>query len=257
MDELPSQPPRGGPQRDDGLGLGPDNGGRQPIFNMPAPIVASLALLTLIYLVQTYVLSPAASQSFVVAFGFSPVRYAYPLSEQGLEWLWTPLTYSFLHGGVEHLVFNGLWLAAFGTPVLRRIGTFRFALLWLTSAVAGALLHAAVNWGQPTLMIGASAVVSALMGAACRFAFVKPTRFEAVLPGAHVRRLSVLEALRQRTVLVFTAAWLFGNLAIAVGLPLFGDIGQAVAWDAHIGGFLLGFLGFALFDPARRPSVPQ
>ncbi|MNL89229.1 hypothetical protein D3C87_2194220 [compost metagenome] len=55
--------------------------------------------------------------------------------------------------------------------------------------------------------------------------------------------------------LVFTAAWFFGNLAIALGLPLFGDFAEQIAWDAHIGGFLFGFLLFGLFDPVR--TVPR
>jgi membrane associated rhomboid family serine protease len=43
--------------------------------------------------------------------------------------------------------------------------------------------------------------------------------------------------------------WLFGNVLIAIGLPLMGaDVGP-IAWDAHIGGFLFGFLFFRLFDP--------
>lgn len=74
------------------------------------------------------------------------------------------MTYSFLHGGIEHILFNGLWLMAFGAPVLRRIGTVRFVLLWCISAAVSAFGHAALNWGDVTVLIGASGVVSALMG---------------------------------------------------------------------------------------------
>ncbi|MGO7726397.1 hypothetical protein ACC675_37930, partial [Rhizobium ruizarguesonis] len=47
--------------------------------------------------------------------------------------------------------------------------------------------------------------------------------------------------------------WLVGNALIAVGIPLFGDSDQPIAWDAHIGGFVFGFLLFSLFDRAPRP----
>lgn len=220
---------------------------REPIFNVPTTILVSLALIVGIYGIES-LLSPEQAESFAITFGFSPVRYAYPLGEQTLEWLWTPVTYSLLHGGPEHLIFNGLWLAAFGTPVARRIGPYRFVLFWIISAAAGAALHALVNWGQPSLMIGASAVVSALMGAACRFAFTPYSRY---IPLEVSPRLGVLESLQERTVMVFTAAWFFGNLVIALGVPIFGTFGEQVAWDAHIGGFLFGFLSFALFDPVR------
>ncbi|SMC67328.1 rhomboid family intramembrane serine protease [Rhizobium sp. RU36D] len=224
---------------------------REPIFNLPTTILVSLALIAGIYGVES-LLSPEQAESFAITFGFAPVRYAYPLGEQSLEWLWTPVTYSLLHGGPEHLIFNGLWLAAFGTPVARRIGPYRFVLFWIISAAAGAALHTVVNWGQPSLMIGASAVVSALMGAACRFAFTPYSRY---MPLEVAPRLGVVESLRERTVMVFTAAWFFGNLVIALGLPIFGAFGEQIAWDAHIGGFLFGFLSFALFDPVRtRPG---
>ncbi len=255
MDDQSTEPPRSeAPETNEAVLEAGRQPVHQPIFNVPPAIMASLALLTGIFLVQTYLLSPQVSEAFVVRFGFSPVRYVVPFADQGLEWLWSPVTYSFLHGGIEHIVFNSLWLAAFGTPVLRRIGTPRFVIFWIGSAAAGALLHALLNWGQPTLMIGASAVVSALMGAACRFAFARPSGHSHISDAAPPR-LSVLGALSQRTVLVFTGAWLFGNLAIAVGLPLFGDLGAAVAWDAHIGGFLFGFLLFGLFDPVPAPAA--
>lgn len=220
----------------------------EPIFNIPTGILASLVLMAGIYLLQAYLLSADAEQAFVVTFAFSPIRYLYPLSEQGLEWLWTPVTYSLLHGSIEHLAFNGLWLAAFGTPVFRRIGAARFLLFWILSSAAGAAFHSVVNWEQPTLLIGASAVVSGLMGAACRFALG---------PGSGLRfghfrpRLGILEALGDSTVRVFAGVWFLGNVLIAVGLPLLGDVSGSIAWDAHIGGFLFGFLLFAFFDPQR------
>lgn len=226
---------------------------REPVFNLPAGILLSLIVLAAIYFVQTVLLSPEMADWMTIEFGFSPIRYAYPLSGQGYEWLWTPVTYSLLHGSLEHLAFNGLWLAAFGTPVLRRIGLGRFLLLWAISSAAGAALHTAVNWGQPTILIGASGAVSAFMGAACRFAFGGRARQAASFFGYHPPRLSILEALKQKTVRVFILVWFVGNLVVAFGIPLFGDVGAAVAWDAHIGGFLLGFLGFGLFDPVRDP----
>ncbi len=226
---------------------------REPVFNLPAGILALLALLGAIYFVQSVLLTPDMVDWMTVEFGFTPIRYVYPLSQQGYEWLWTPVTYSLLHGGLEHLAFNGLWLAAFGTPVLRRIGLPRFLMLWAVSSAAGAAFHAAFNWGQPTFLIGASGAVSAFMGAACRFAFGGRAREAASHLGYNPPRLTIVDALRQKTVRVFILVWFVGNLVIAFGVPLFGDIGAAVAWDAHIGGFLLGFLCFGLFDPVSDP----
>ena len=246
MDELPPRSPYGDDSPEGGDNAPPP---RVPVFNLPAGILAALALLGVIYAAQSLILSAAAAEWLAVTFGFLPLRYVYPLAEQGLEWLWTPVTYSLLHGSLEHLAFNGLWLAAFGTPVVRRIGNLRFVIFWITSAAAGAAVHAGVNWGQPTILIGASGVVSALMGSACRFAFGSSGRSIAHYTGFQPARLSIGEALSLRTVRVFIIVWFFGNIAIALGLPLFGDLAGTIAWDAHIGGFLFGFLLFGLFDP--------
>lgn len=220
-----------------------------PIFNLPTGVLVAVAVICGIYVLQDFVLSPATNEWIAVEFGFSPIRYLYPLADQSLAWLWTPVSYSLLHGSFEHLAFNSLWLAAFGTPVCRRIGEVRFVLFWFVSSVAAAALHALVNWGEPSLMVGASGVISALMGAACRFAFGDRQRGFARLMGREPPLLSVGQALADRTVRVFIIVWFLGNVAIAVGLPMFGADSASIAWDAHIGGFLLGFFGFAFFDP--------
>jgi len=222
---------------------------KQPVFNLPFIIVAVLGFMIAIQVGSAYLMSDTTYEAFLFTFGFIPARYTIPLAQQGLEWFWTPVTYSFLHGGVEHILFNGLWLMAFGAPVARRIGTPRFILFWIISSAISAFGHAALDWSSITVLIGASGVVSALMGAACRFAF--PPRGQRYHPsfGHLLPRQGIVQALTNKTVLIFTIAWLAGNALIAVGFPLFGDVGGEVAWDAHIFGFFFGFLFFGLFDP--------
>jgi membrane associated rhomboid family serine protease len=229
---------------------GGDDEGRQPVFNLPAILTATAALLAAIYLVQAYAPLDQIDFWILVEFAFSPARYLYPLSEQGPEWLWTPVTYSLLHGSFQHLAFNVLWLLAFGAPVVRRIGTARYLLFWIVSAAAAAMFHAAIHWGEPTVLIGASGVVSALMGAACRFAFPRHGGYDRTFGHLYPRQ-SIVGALRNRTVAVFVALWFAGNILIAVGLPMFDAGSDAIAWDAHIGGFLFGYLLFGLFDRVR------
>lgn len=229
---------------------------RTPIFNLPPVLTASLALLIVIYLVQSLLLSADSLDWLFFTFGFVPGRYVTPLSQQGWEWLWTPVTYSLLHASVEHILFNGLWLMAFGAPVARRIGVARYILFWIFSAIVSAALNAALHWGQMTLLIGASGVVSALMGAACRFAFPSEGRGTRGLEAHHNVRLSIIEALRNRTVVIFILFWFLTNILIAFGIPLVGDVSQEIAWDAHVGGFLFGFLLFSLFDRPIEAILP-
>ena len=230
---------------------------RTPIFNLPPALTATLALLIVIYLLQTWLFSSETLDWFFFTFGFIPGRYVTPLSQQGWEWLWTPVTYSLLHGSIEHILFNGLWLMAFAAPVVRRIGTGRYVIFWILSSVASAALNAALHWGEMTLLMGASGVVSALMGAACRFVFPPEQRGRA--QEAHLNpRLSIIEALRSRTVFTFILFWFLGNILIAFGIPLIGDGSQEIAWDAHVGGFLFGFMLFSFFDrPLSAAAVAE
>ncbi|MEZ2127456.1 MULTISPECIES: rhomboid family intramembrane serine protease [unclassified Sinorhizobium] len=228
---------------------------RNPVFNLPPALFVALCLLAAIYFIQSF-LSENAVRWLDFTFGFIPLRYVVPLAQQGPEWLWTPVTYSLLHGSVEHIVFNGLWLMAFGAPVIRRIGTTRFVVFWILSAAASASLHAVLNWGNDTVLIGASGVVSALMGAACRFAF--PGRgARGAVEAHHNPRLSILQSMQSRTAVMFTLFWLLANALIAVGVPLVGDGSQEIAWDAHIGGFVFGFFLFAFFDRKPPEEIPN
>ena len=96
-------------------------------------------------------------------------------------------------------------------------------------------------------MIGASGVVSALMGAAARFAFPMSGRFNRM--HAHLLpRLSLAQAMMNRTVITYVAIWFGINALAAFGFAAGASEGAQIAWEAHIGGFLFGFFLFPLFD---------
>ena len=50
--------------------------------------------------------------------------------------------------------------------------------------------------------------------------------------------------------------WFASNLVTGIGAVPLGLSDAPIAWQAHIGGFLLGLLAFPLFDPVRV-SAPQ
>lgn len=232
----------------------------QPILNLPPVVVMCLAVLFGIHIGRVLLLSADADFDLVLRFAFIPLRVIEPDALGALvpggpgAALWSFVTYALLHADWTHVIFNGLWLAAFGAPLAWRFGTTRFLLFSLLGAVAGAVLHLAVNMHDVQPMIGASAAISAQMAGASRFVFSAggplaglrgPAAFS--LPAAP---LSVI--IRDRTVLMFLGIWFGLNL-------LFGLIGtgeafgaQAIAWEAHIGGFLAGLLTFSLFDPIER-----
>ena len=226
---------------------------REPIFNIPGVLMAFVLLMAAIHFVRTYYLTPETDDKLLMLMAFLPQRYVHPLGEQSLGWLFGPVGYSLLHGGWLHLVFNCLWLIAFASSLALRIGTMRFILLWVTSAIASAFFHAFVTGFAESVLIGASGVVSATVGAACRFS-LQFSGTPAMRYAQYAPRLGIFEALTHRSILIFILMWALSNLLVVYGAGVPADAaGYNIAWQAHVGGFLFGYLLFDLFD--RPPHI--
>lgn len=215
---------------------------REPVFNLASVVTVIGLVCVAIHATRSLWLEPAQQVWLLVRFAFLPVRYTggYPLDIYAFV---SPLSYSLLHGGMAHLIVNMVWLAAFGSPLANRIGTLRFLAFWAATAIAAAGLHFVLYPDSEAPLVGASGAISGMTGAAARFAFQvdrrqrKPFFTGLVLPYAAV--------LRSRTVLVFLAVWMIVNLAVGLGVA---SNGPQIAWEAHIGGFLVGFFGIRFFD---------
>jgi membrane associated rhomboid family serine protease len=239
---------------------------RERVFNIPLVVVALVAAIGIVHAVLVLALSARQTTEFLLLFAFIPARYD-PSVLIGMPWpgglgadVWTFASYAMIHGDLNHLIFNAVWLLAFGSPVARRFGSGRFLMLFAAAAAGGAAVHLATHFGELLPMIGASAAISGAMAAAMRFAFQRGGPLG--LWGGHaesyrVPAASLRESFRDPRVLAFLLAW-FGINAL-LGLSAFALPGteSAVAWQAHIGGFAVGLFGFSLFDPvASAPAQP-
>ena len=74
---------------------------------------------------------------------------------------WRLLTSLFVHGGLVHVLVNGISILDLAAMLEQRIGSWRLLLVLLISGVCGGL--AALVWGPLSVVVGAS---GALMGAA-------------------------------------------------------------------------------------------
>jgi membrane associated rhomboid family serine protease len=230
---------------------------REPVFNIPGVLMAFVIVMAAIHVMRTYYLSPEADDRLVLLMAFLPQRYLHPLGEQGLGWLIGPVGYSLLHGGWLHLLFNCLWLIAFASSLAVRIGTVRFVVLWVTSAVASAFFQAFVTGFADSVLIGASGVVSATVGAACRFS-LQFSGTPAMRYAQYAPRLGIFEALTHKPVITFILMWAFSNALVVYGAGLPSQAsGYNIAWQAHVGGFLFGYLLFGLFDRPAALTFPK
>ena len=138
----------------------------------------------------------------------------------------------FLHADWAHLLGNVVFLLIFGLPAERVMGPWRLLVLFLAGG-AFANLVAVLAIGAPERMvIGASGAVSAVIGA--YLALFPRARLGVVLPLG-----LFLEFVRAPASLLI-GIWALLQVVFAYIGPAFG----AVAWAAHVGGFLAG-VGFA------------
>ena len=232
---------------------------REPIFNVPSSVLALFALLALVHVGRVWVLSPADDRLLLLTFAFIPARYD-PAVLMGAvlpggfgAQIWTFFTYGLIHSDLTHLGFNALWLLAFGTPVARRFGGTRFIIFFFSTVAAGALAHLAIYPGERAIMIGASAGISGMMGAATRFAFQPGGPLDFWRPRGidpdHIPAAPLLVALRNPRVITFLVVWFGTNFLFGVGSFSITGFDQSIAWEAHAGGFIAGLLLFSLFDP--------
>jgi len=231
---------------------------KEPMFNVPPIVIATVAVMVLVHVMRTLVLSDARSMQFVLTFAFIPARYGTDVGGSlpggfGAD-LWTFFTYAFIHADLAHLGLNMAWLLPFGAALARRFGPRRYVLFMLIMAAAGAFAHLISHPRAVVPMIGASAAISGAMAAALRFIFqaggpLRQLRVETDDSAYRVPAVPLVETLRDPRFLLFVGTWLGLNALFGLGTLAIAGEGQEIAWQAHIGGFVAGLLLFNTFDP--------
>ena len=143
----------------------------------------------------------------------------------------------FLHADWIHLLGNLVFLLIFGLPAERTMGGWRFLLLFLLGGAFSNLAAVLAIDAPDRVVIGASGAVSALIGA-----------YLALFPGARlgvVLPLGLFLQFVRVPAFLLIGMWALLQLGFAYSGPAFG----AVAWPAHIAGFVFGVL-FALLTRA-------
>jgi membrane associated rhomboid family serine protease len=128
-------------------------------------------------------------------------------------------TYAFLHGGFFHLAMNGVILLSLGKFLSTHLGSLKTLFVLFVSTIAGAAFFGFLSQNNDP-MIGASGAVFGLIGAWQAMQYVKLRRLD--LPVGSV--LMAILGLIAANVLIY--------------LLLSGRI----AWEAHLGGWIAGWL---------------
>lgn len=162
---------------------------------------------------------------FFLNWGAVPARV---MSGEGIETIFTSM---FLHGGWLHLAGNMLFLWIYGDNLEEEMGHLGFLAFYLVSGVAAAGLQIAADPASFIPMVGASGAIAGVMGG-----------YLLLFPRAKVDVLFIFVIFFR---IFAIPAWIVLGLWLAIQVfsgAVTPTDGGGVAYFAHIGGFIAGFV---------------
>ena len=155
----------------------------------------------------------------------------------------TLITSMFMHGGVAHIAGNMLFLWIFGDNLENDMGHFNYLIFYLLCGVIAGLCHVFTTafFGHNLLIpsLGASGAISGVLGG-----------YTLQHPGRRVH-LWFLLGIISVPAIIAVGLWFFFQIVNSMG-ALGGDEAGSVAYAAHIGGFIAGFILVKMFVRKKR-----
>jgi hypothetical protein len=211
---------------------------RDTIPSRRFPIINTI-LIVINSIVFFYELSLGHSlDSFIKTYGLIPdnlgegrafVAQVYPF-----------FTSMFIHGGWFHLIGNMLYLYIFGDNVEDKIGHFKYLIFYLISGIAAAFLQVLINTHSAIPMVGASGAISGVLGA--YILYFPRSRVLTLVPIFLVIQFVEIPAL------IFLLFWFVMQFFSGVVTLAATKSTGGVAFWAHVGGFVAGFILARLFQ---------
>ncbi len=181
----------------------------------------------------------SGGEAFIMQWAFVPSRFlANPMGD-----FLTLFTSMFMHAGWVHLGGNMLYLWIFGDNVEDRFGHMKFTIFYLLCGLAATFAQLAFSMGSDVPNLGASGAIAGVLGA---YILMFPQQQVKVLVGRVVTPVSALIVIGLWFVLQFFSG--FASIANTA------DTG-GVAYMAHVGGFVAGFVLAFLFRGSSSPQL--
>jgi membrane associated rhomboid family serine protease len=213
------------------LPIGDDNSARRTV---PLVTYALIALNVLFFFIEMN-----GGEAFIMKWAFVPSRFlADPVGDFP-----TLFTSMFMHAGWLHLGSNMLYLWIFGDNVEDRFGQVKFIIFYLLAGLAATAAQLAVSLDSNIPNLGASGAIAGVLGA---YLVMFPRGRVSVLQGNRVIPVPAL---------IVIGFWFVLQLFSGIGsIASTADTG-GVAYMAHIGGFVAGFVLTFVFRGNNAPRL--
>ena len=212
--------------------IGDDNSSRRTV---PLVTYALIVLNVIFFFVEL-----SGGDAFIEKWAFVPSRFlANPLDD-----FLTLFTAMFMHAGLVHLGSNMLYLWIFGDNVEDRFGHLKFTAFYLLCGIAATFAQLAFSTRSDVPNLGASGAIAGVLGA---YILLFPKGKVSVLMGRGVIPMPAL---------IVIGLWFVLQLFSGIGsIANTADTG-GVAYMAHVGGFVAGFvLTFLLRGSRGAPAL--
>lgn len=207
--------------------IGDDN---SSLKSVPVVTYALLVLNILFFFVEM-----SGGEEFIKKWAFVPSRFAANPAGDSV----TLFTSMFMHAGWMHLGGNMLYLWIFGDNVEDRFGHVKFIIFYLLSGLAATFAQFAFSMGSSIPNLGASGAIAGVLGA-----------YILLFPQGRIRVLQ-RHGVVHVPALVVIGFWIVLQFFSGIGSIADTTETGGVAYMAHIGGFVAGFLLTFIFRGSR------
>jgi rhomboid protease GluP len=152
---------------------------------------------------------------------------------------WTVLSAGWLHGGLLHILFNMMWVRNLAPPTAEFYGPGRMVIIYTVSSIAGFAFSSVANAVVPFVPVFGSLLGAIGLAGAFRTVGASAPIFGLLGALVYYGRRTGHQAVYKQTV------------GYAVILGLFGLVFPLVDNQAHLGGFVGGYVAAKLLDPLR------
>ncbi len=206
--------------------------GRMPIITY---LLIGLNVLVFLY---TLTLPEDLLMKFIDQYAIIPA-----LVSQGQN-LFSLISSMFLHGGFGHIIGNMLFLNIFGDNLEDKLGHIKYLLYYLICGLGASALQIIISPNSTIPNLGASGAIAGIMGG-----------YLVLFPRQRIDILFSLGwSLRRTTVPAYFMLfyWFIAQLFSGAGSLVYSDETMGgVAYFAHVGGFITGWLLIKLLPKKR------
>jgi len=200
------------------LPIGDDNSERRIV---PLVTYALIVMNVLFFLVEL-----GGGDAFIMQWSFVPSRFlANPVADFP-----TIFTSMFMHAGWLHLGGNMLYLWIFGDNVEDRFGHIKFIIFYLLCGLGATFAQLMFSLGSDIPNLGASGAIAGVLGS---YILMFPQERVRVLQGQQIIQVPAL---------IVIGFWIVLQLFSSIGSITGAADSGGVAYMAHVGGFVTGFV---------------